>query len=738
MADDGILINFDIGSGPVATRPKFKGGSWRDKLAAKKSIQYSRNKNLKLGNGEKLASDAQDHKSSLGQSPRKRLRLDHEQTGDVNGLARATKDIKKFQVRDQAPKQFVSSLFTYNPDSKTVEQEPKNYNDEKIEEPSNAPLQSQLDTFTSLGLTAHVAGYLLKKMDIKAPTAIQRATITQMLKEDTDAFVQAETGSGKTLAYLLPIVQKLIILSTSSGAEQVHRNSGLFAVILAPTRELSRQISVVLDRLLGCAHWLVAGTVIGGEKKKSEKARLRKGLNILIATPGRLADHLDHTEVLDVSNVRWLVLDEGDRLMELGFEKDIETILNKLNASKSRPDRPSNPALPTKRTNILCSATLKMNVQKLGDLSLRDAAHIMTTEKGDPEIDSQKTFAAPAQLQQSFAVVPAKQRLAALTALLKREFFRRGSVMRAIVFISCADSVDFHFEVFSRQQQQSTTDSAPDINATTAPAHRLQTPQNPHIDLHRLHGSLPQHTRTATLARFRTASNPALLLCTDVASRGLDLPNIDLVAEYDPPFHRDDHLHRIGRTARAGNPGRATIFLLPGPEESYAGRVLRPQQGRAAHRVPGEELLRKGFGSKGPGGGRDWEARATEWQLDVERWIQEDARAGEMARRAFQGHVRAYATHVASEREMFDMAALHLGHLAKAFGLRERPGVISVPGLRKVGKGGKEKRVRGLGDVDVDEGSGGRHGAGGEVRDAAKRMREKVKAQTAASEFNLG
>ena len=91
------------------------------------------------------------------------------------------------------------------------------------------------------------------------------------------------------------------------GQPIVHRDSGLFAIVLAPTRELCKQISVVLEGLLRCAHWIVAGTVIGGEKKKSEKARLRKGLNILVATPGRLADHLDNTQVLDVSNVRWLV-----------------------------------------------------------------------------------------------------------------------------------------------------------------------------------------------------------------------------------------------------------------------------------------------------------------------------------------------------------------------------------------------------------------------------------------------
>lgn len=136
-------------------------------------------------------------------------------------------------------------------------------------------------------------------------------------------------------------------------------------MILAPTRELSKQISTVLDGLLTCCHWIVGGIVIGGEKKKSEKARLRKGLNILVATPGRLADHLDNTEVLDVSNVRWLVLDEGDRLVELGFEKDIQKIVSVLNLRSKKAHEKPVPGLPGRRTTVLCSATIKADVDQL-------------------------------------------------------------------------------------------------------------------------------------------------------------------------------------------------------------------------------------------------------------------------------------------------------------------------------------------------------------------------------------
>src|SRR5690606_21365415 len=125
----------------------------------------------------------------------------------------------------------------------------------------------------------------------------------------SDAFLQAETGSGKTLAYVLPMLHRVLALSQDS---HIHRDSGIFGIILTPTRELAKQTYAVMSQLLKSTPWLVASPVIGGESKKSEKARLRKGVNFLIATPGRLSDHLQNTKVLKLSTVRWLILDEGD------------------------------------------------------------------------------------------------------------------------------------------------------------------------------------------------------------------------------------------------------------------------------------------------------------------------------------------------------------------------------------------------------------------------------------------
>lgn len=779
MADDGMLLNFSVGDAVLNARPKFTGGKWKDRLTAKKVSQHRQQKFLSskpatAANAVSLSAITPEDGTSEGfKAPRsaKRQKLDQQSkpasswhSADATGNASSG----KFSTNARGkPQEVISSLFSSNPASKTLTDKAE-VDESTPAEPSNAPLIDGLDTFTSLGLSPTIAAHLLTKLHLKAPTAIQKATIEQLLKEDSDAFIQAETGSGKTLAYLLPIVQRIMALSgkadslsQANGNGTVHRDSGLFAIILAPTRELCKQISVVLESLLRCAHWIVAGTVIGGEKKKSEKARIRKGLNILVATPGRLADHLNNTEVLDVSNVRWLVLDEGDRLMELGFDEEIQGIVSKLERRSKFSKTASMEGLPNKRTTVLCSATMKMDVQRLGEISLKDAVHI----KADPSesespLDGDKhneaVFSAPAQLKQSYAVVPAKQRLVTLTAVLRRAFARRGSVMKAIVFISCADSVDFHFEVFTHQDSASKKEEGPSTpglalkdsltSSTIGSATVVSTDDNP-VQICRLHGSLSQNIRTATLAAFTKSKDASILICTDVASRGLDLPNIDFVIEYDPPFSADDHLHRIGRTARAGREGRAMIFLAPGGEEGYVSILkqgYRDGQAKGLVRNDAEELLRKGFGNVG----RDWEEKATEWQLDVERWVLEDPKHLEMARRAFQSHIRAYATHVAAERTFFDIKSLHLGHLAKAFALRDKPGSINVPGLRQskektmkehrahrrgaekstgVGGGGERKASRADHGIPMTDG-----------QEAARKMRLKMKEHMAGeNEFNI-
>ena len=851
MAEEDLLLNFSIGEEPLAAKAVVKGGTWRARRRAQRQEQWAKGtlKRKESGDFERPSkrpkSEAEDGLTEASATQHSGKHPAH------NARRQSTKEKSN---AGQEPKQVISSLFSYNPspNSQTTTKQPELPEDDV--EPSNAPLTQEQLNFTSLNLAPRIATHLTNKMLIKRPTAIQKAALEQLLKDDTDAFIQAETGSGKTLAYLLPIVQRLLHISSdlrAKGEPGLSRISGLFAIILVPTRELSKQIATVLESLLRCLNWIVAGSVTGGENRNHEKAKLRNGLNILVATPGRLADHLDHTSILDASQVRWLVLDEGDRLMELGFEEDLRRIITKLDNRLTRGKERPLEGLPKRRINILCSATMKMDVQKLGEISLKDAVHIRANagsrNPAEAELDDKKEhaegykailravatdapqeaqFTVPAQLKQTYTVVSAKQRLVTLFAYLKRSFTGGATVKKAIVFLSCADSVDFLFETFShlklpdgdvQAQNDDDNDDADDMKIshpgseqhpkanekrklrtglhqsggakssakhedgefikTWAISPSLSRGSDELLYVYRLHGSLPQSLRTTTLKSFKKTITPAILLCTDVASRGLDLPDVDLVVEYDPPFSKDDHLHRIGRTARAGRDGRATIFLLPGCEEGYVD-ILRDERKDHGALITGfspEAHLRAVFTSHAappqfdkhsttPRGQRrqllaahkataqrSWEDAATEWQLAVERRTLDEPRNLERARRAFQSHVRAYATHVAAERHLFDMKALHLGHLAKAFGLRDKPGSINVPGLRQNGDKVKSERRRAGGGEKGKRSAEGGAGKGRPVRPdgefetaeadavSARRKMQALgrKMGTGAGEFNL-
>ncbi|ODQ52217.1 DEAD-domain-containing protein [Saitoella complicata NRRL Y-17804] len=712
--DDGMLVNFDLGSGPARASNKGGSGRWTDRLKQKKQAQHRERR--EAGEGHNVAPPERvEEEVFVSRAPgagmgTKRKRDDGEE-GEDHPPAKAT----------GASKQVISSLFTYNPESH-IPAKPSTA--PAVGPASNAPMHDS--AFGPLKIDSRLCTHLENKMSITAPTSIQSNAIPYLLdqKDKHDVFIQAQTGSGKTLAFLLPIVHRLM----QSRKDRSSRSSGVFALILGPTRELCQQIYSVLEVLLRCsgAYWLVPGLVIGGEKKKSEKARLRKGVNILVATPGRMLDHLENTKSLDVSSARWLVLDEGDRMMDSGFEETLNKILNIVNErSGASKGAWLEQGLPKRRVTVLCSATIKAGVEKLGQDALKDTVYVKADDHVDGKFASGANaaeFSAPAQLDQQYSIVPAKLRLVTLGAALKNMFVTKraartgdSAANKAIVFFSCADSVDYHFKLFTRsldgkvETEDSDAESDNDededegeddgekkekkvMKKKTSPADAaiakapVLNGTNPPI-LHRLHGSLPQHIRQQTLAAFTKNTAGAVLFCTDVASRGLDLPDITNVVQYDPPFAVDEYVHRIGRTARAGRKGEASLFLLPN-EEGYLD-VIKRGIGAEPRSVANEELLRKVF----PGKRYDWELAATEWQLAVEKWVLASPTTLDLARNAYKSHVRAYATHVAAEKSVFNVRNLHLGHIAKAFGLREAPGGMQRKKARKEGKDEGENRT---------------------------------------------
>ncbi|KAI0318325.1 P-loop containing nucleoside triphosphate hydrolase protein [Amylostereum chailletii] len=641
-------------------------------------------------------------------------------------------------MKPRQPTQIISSLFSYNP---KIDQPAPAHAAKTPSKPSNAPLTDS-SSFSGLGLDPLLTTHLSSKMNILKPTSIQRAALPALLTSpdlDTssfrDAFIQSQTGSGKTLSYLLPIIQDLLPLSTHS---YIDRSIGTLAIIIAPTRELAKQISDVLEQLLTLrlrpkdegpddeggtgrlmTRWLVSGLLTGGATRTHEKARLRKGLPILVSTPGRLLDHLQKTSSFNVGKCRWLVLDEADMLMELGFEETVKGILSGLDGRRKLAKQAVEEGTSmevggwdwerTRRT-VLCSATMREDVQLLAGTTLKNPVMIRATEvdipqqlSGSAEDVGAKSgagdkFTPPSQLSQKYVVVPLKLRLVTLVALLRALLAqvqnRRGS--KILVFLSCTDSVDFHWRLLAGSTMDSQDDDASDsgsdeeTEASAARGEKVEAKSSllPDATLFRLHGSLPLATRLASLRAFsavpKDAAGPSssILLCTSVVSRGLDLPLVRAVVQYDLPTEggATEYVHRVGRTARAGKGGEAWSIVTPSEtawvpwvEDKMLGvEIVASEKEKAAIRlgsVAMDDVLKKGFG----GQGSEYEQRATEVQLAFERWALRQKENGELARKAFSSHMRAYATHPSDEKHIFHIRHLHIGHLAKAFALREAP-----------------------------------------------------------------
>lgn len=721
--DGGMLLNFAIpqtnkdvqlSKKSKKTPIKVKGGRWSDRRKTQLELMGRSNKKQKNESGLSGANETPV-------APRTQKR---------NADGSLNEDASKKPRND--PTSIVSSLFTSNPEIQKRDYE-KQIDESKLV-PSNAPMLDDPNAdFKTLGLHDNLVKCLTDAKYTK-PTKIQRMAIPKLISlgyqrsrtnpfppQPRDMFMQAQTGSGKTMAFTLPILNMLL-----SAKGKLNRQSGIYALILTPTRELAQQIYAFIEDSLckKACNWIVPGIVIGGERKKSEKARLRKGINILVATPGRLVDHIENTQSLDLSKIRYLIFDEGDRLMELGFEESISKIINRLQKDYRDNDclGPLSDVLPPRRVNILCSATLKGNVKKLGEIALNNPEIISASSiQGAEELDHH--MKAPEQLIQEVVVVPPKLRFTTLSGVLMNFTRDKSNFTKTLVFLSCSHSVDFHFIALTKDgkrlkvnrerkdslkklkqgkdkgegtndKDKEEEDLIGSITAMTSPNISSDT------IIYKLHGSLSQQTRTATLNQFTNDnSHNTILLCTDVASRGLDLPAIDYVVEYDPPFCVSDHLHRVGRTARLGKKGLSILFLMPGDEEKYIEKIA-PMHGDTLKFVSYENILSKAFGRsvdtvkdekeeegedknevkrKGNKFNREgsWDMYATTYQLNLEKWLLEDSRALEIATDAFISHIRAYATHLSTERDCFNVKKIHLGHLAKAFGLRETPKKLS-------------------------------------------------------------
>ncbi|XP_068166756.1 ATP-dependent DNA helicase DDX31 [Antennarius striatus] len=590
----------------------------------------------------RFSSSPDDKRSSF-----KKRRQQEEQEGDGRAPQKK-KDGAKETGRSSIK---TSSLFKHNPDIPQISRPDVSQVKEKI---------FTSDSFSDLELHPHLVVTLNKVLNISRVTSVQKQTIPVLLS-GRDAVVRSQTGSGKTLSYAIPVIHSLQALQP-----KVTRSDGPLAVVIVPTRELAQQTFQTFQKLLKPFNSIVPGVLMGGEKRKSEKARLRKGINILISTPGRLVDHIKNTLSIAFSAVRWLILDEADRTLDLGFEKDLTVILNSLNSTG-----PS-------RQNVLLSATLTNGVTRLANICLNDPVTIhvsgsassdvttCSTVTPDPSAAGQsESFALPEALNQFVVVVPSKIRLVCLAAFIldKCKFAQNNKL---IVFVSSCEVVEFLHSLFTSVLSGSSTN------------------QKPQLSFLRLHGNMKQEERSEVFQQF-SASACGVLICTDVAARGLDLPQVTWIVQYTPPSATAEYVHRVGRTARIGGRGNSLIFLTP-TETAFIDELANHNISLSEMKlldILSSLMMDDTYKGRGKYHSKDQETRerATVLQTDFENFVHSDVQSVQTAKRALQSFLRAYTTYPAHLKHIFHIRFLHLGHTAKSFGLRDAPvGLSAITG----------------------------------------------------------
>ena len=499
---------------------------------------------------------------------------------------------------------------------KTIVSKPDQSNDnlEKWEQP--------ISKFEDLPLSQKTINGLSETKYYKL-TPIQRATLPHSLA-GRDILAASKTGSGKTLCFLIPLLECLY-------RERWSKEEGLGVLVILPTRELAIQVFEVLNKI-GKYHNFSVGLVIGGNNVEKEKEAINY-MNILIGTPGRILQHVTETAMFSADNLKMLIIDEADRILDEGFEENITEILN---------------YLPTNRQTLLFSATLTKNLKRLVKLKLSSPEYInlsntdsvITNEVDIEELNknelsimkSQSNEIAkaeddnsgliPKNLNQFYTIVEAHEKVDVLYS-----FFKTHKMSKCLVFVTSVKQVRFFSEVFKKLKLGMTI-----------------------LDLH---GRQSQGKRSSTFYTFSQKRNSVVLFATDVLSRGVDFPAIDWVIQLDAPEDISAYIHRVGRTARYKSEGSAILFVSS-KEEAFI-----------------EELKQKKI-----------DIRKMKFQRNkikpmaavVRSIISEKPDMVQMAEKAVSSYIKSVA--LFSNKKVFDIKSIDLNKLCLSYGIISAPKLV--------------------------------------------------------------
>ncbi|SCU81109.1 LANO_0B02036g1_1 [Lachancea nothofagi CBS 11611] len=440
-------------------------------------------------------------------------------------------------------------------------------------------------------------------MGFETMTPVQASTIP-MFSGNKDVVVESVTGSGKTVAFVIPILEK-IVKEVLNGAPL--KKGNFYSLVISPTRELASQIQSVIDKFLAyypdepCP--IQSQLLVGSSSstvRDDANTFMENKPQVLVGTPGRLLDFLK-TKAVKTASCGIIVLDEADKLLDVSFEKDVEAILS---------------MLPKQRRTGLFSATISSAGDQIFRTGMRNPVKIAVKSK----------VQAPESLKISYVVVKPEDKLQYLLYILNHVRYRK-----CIVYFPTCISVTYFYSFFKHLFKLGI------MNET--------------LEVYSLHGKLQTSSRLGTLEKFSVSLNNSVLLTTDVAARGIDIPEVDLVLQLDPPTSAEMFLHRCGRTGRANRAGKAITFLNRGREEDYVNFL-------EVKNIDLEEMKLKFNPSD-------------EFSSIFKEWILADRARFENSVRAYVGFIRYYSKHSASS--IFRLQSLDYVGIAKLYGLIRLP-----------------------------------------------------------------
>ena len=595
MEEDGFISNITIGN--VISRPK-KSAS--DKKMEKK-MKYLEKKQIRKQHKKKNENENNNPKRKIfnNESNKPKILIEEKKEKIFNknvNVIKETEEEKEEKIIEEKHKDKEIKIENKKKEEKMIEENNKD-KEIKIENKKNDKVLNEDNNNDNLIINESISNKNIKKEDNKKRsntsqtifsiksfedlqinpylkkalnknnynimTKIQKKAIPILL-EHKNVIVKSETGSGKTLAYIIPLYQNLIEINDIN---KISRKDGIYSIIFSPTHELCLQIEKTLDKIKSCCINVVYGTMMGGQKVETEKKKLRKGLNIIITTPGRLLYHLKNTENLNFNKLKIIIIDEADLMLDMGFEKDIKECF-KLIIKKTENEYNNvenielNPDLFKKFKIYLISATIDNRIRKMSNYFMKGFKAIgfekedndnnkkeNNNEIKEDNIINHNNYLSNLKQQnitQLYSYIYDEFKLVHLIAFLYNNFQKK-----TIIFVSTCDLCEYLSKIITEIEINiNNNDKSPEKNINLFSQ-----------KTYKLHGKMKHEERKIVFNEFNL-DNTGILIATDVASRGLDFQDVEWIIHYDINPDIKEYINRIGRTARIDNIGNSILFLM--------------------------------------------------------------------------------------------------------------------------------------------------------------------------------